>query len=83
MQTQQIVRARQGSDPLLGGAGAREFARLEFPREDYHWVVAQVCRVPTAPKGGGFRARLAKALRVFGTPEVETDPEAATERASA
>jgi hypothetical protein len=83
MQTQPIVRARQGSDLLLGGAGAREFARLEFPREDYHWVVANVCRVPPTPSGGGLRARLAKALRVFGTSEVETDPEAATERALA
>ena len=83
MQTQPIDRARQGSGRFLGGVGAREFARLEFPREDYHWVVANVCRAPAAPPGSGLRARIARALRVFGTPEVETDPEAATEQAIA
>lgn len=83
MQTQPIVRARQGSGRALGGVDAREYARLEFPREDYRWVVANVGRAPAAPSGSGLRARIAKALRVFGTPEVETDPEAATERAIA
>ncbi len=84
MQTWQIVQARQGSSSLLGGTGAREFASREFPREDYRWVLANLYPTPTAREGGGLRARLARFLRTFGTPgDVDTDPEATTERASA
>jgi hypothetical protein len=84
MQTWQIVTARQGSDSLLGGFQAREFAAREYPREDYRWVLASANQVAATPKGVGLRARLARLLRAFGTPgEVETDPEAATERATA
>ncbi len=84
MQTWQIVQARQGSDSLLGGFQAREFAAREFPREDYRWVLASANRKTAARKGDGLRARLARFLRAFGTPgEVETDPDATTERATA
>ena len=84
MQTWQIVNARQGSSSLLAGFQAREFAAREYPREDYRWVLASVNLKAAAPKGGGLWARLAGVLRTFGTPgEVETDPEASTERATA
>jgi hypothetical protein len=84
MQTWQIVQARQGSDSLLGGFQARAFAAREFPREDYRWVLASAYRAPPAPKGSGLRTRVGRFLRAFGTPrEVETDPEATTERATA
>jgi hypothetical protein len=84
MLTQRIVRAHQGSYSLLEGTGAREFAAREFPREDYRWVLASAHRAPAARPSGGIRARLARFLRAFGTPgEVETDPEATTERATA
>jgi hypothetical protein len=83
MQTWQIVQARQGSDSLLRGFQAREFAAREFPREDYRWVLASLQETPRARKGRGLRARLAGIFRAFGTPgEIESDPEA-TERASA
>ena len=84
MQTWQIVQARQGSDSLLGGFQARAFAAREYPRADYRWVLASVYREPAAPRGNGIRTRLGRILRAFGTPgEVETDPEATTERATA
>jgi hypothetical protein len=84
MQTWQIVQARQGSSSLLGGFQAREFAAREFPREDYRWVLASAQSASTSRKGSALWARLAGFLRAFGTPgEVETDPEATTERASA
>jgi hypothetical protein len=84
METWQIVHARQGSDLLLAGFQAREFASREYPSEDYRWVLESVAWVPTARKGIGLRARLAAIRRAFGTPgEVKTDPEATTERASA
>lgn len=84
MQTWQIVQARQGSDSLLGGFQARELAAREFPREDYRWVIASLHQEPATRKGRGILARLAEILRAFGTPgEVETDPEATTERATA
>jgi hypothetical protein len=84
MKTWQIVEARQGSSSLLGGIGAREFAAREFPREDFRWVLANTHPAPAAPARGSVRARLARFLRTFGTPgEVETDPEATTERALA
>ena len=84
MQTWQIAHARRGSDSLLGGFQAREFAAREFPREDYRWVLASLTQAAPAPAGGGLRARLVRYLRAFGTPgEVETDPEASTERATA
>ena len=84
MLTQRIDRARQGSFSLRGGTEAREFAALEFPREDYRWVLATVAREPSAPSSGGLRGRLARSLRAFGTPgDGETDPEASTERATA
>ncbi len=84
MPTWQIVTARQGSDSLLAGFQAREFASREYPGEDYRWVLASAYRVPTPRRGGGLRARLAGILRAFGTPgEAEADPEATTERAIA
>jgi hypothetical protein len=84
MQTWQIVQGRQGSDSLLSGFQAREFAAREFPREDYRWVLASVQPARPARKGRALWARLARILRAFGTPgEVETDPEATAERATA
>jgi len=84
MQTWQNVNGRQGSYSLLGGIGAKEFAEREFPGEDYRWVLASLSQGAPARPGGGLWARLARYLRTFGTPgEVETDPEATTERATA
>jgi hypothetical protein len=80
MLAEQIVGANRTADPLLGGVGAREFAAREFPREDYHWVVATTSPKPARPAvvgmwWGRFR-------RWLGTPgEIESDPEATPEPA--
>ncbi len=84
MATWQNVQARQGSDSLLRGFQAREFASNEFPDEDYRWVLASVEEAPVAGKRPGLFARLARTLRRFRTPgENESDSEATTERAPA
>ena len=51
MLADQIDRAYRAAVALPGGAGVRDFAQCEFPREDYLWVVAQT-KAPPAPKAG-------------------------------
>ncbi len=76
----QMARTNGAAASLPGGVGVREFAAREFPREDYHWVVAQVTRPSArAAVGPGVWARI---RRWFGTPrKSETEPEAALEPA--
>jgi hypothetical protein len=61
---------------LPGSASVREFAASEFPREDCHWVATRIR--PSAPRAGagGVWARL---MRVFRTPESESEAESAPE----
>ena len=78
MLVEQIVRVRRPADSLFGGVGVREFARLEFPREDAHWVAAQTRR--TSPTREGVRRPWARFWRPFETPlETEKEPEAIVE----
>lgn len=78
MLAEPIVRVRRPADSLFGGVGVREFAASEYPREDVHWVVAQVRR--KAPVSGATRGRWARFWRPFDTPsETEKDPEAIVE----
>lgn len=54
------------------GADVREFAALEFPREDYHWVVAATRPIPPAERGWAVLA--GRILRSVGIPrKVEAD----------
>jgi len=78
----EIVRANRAVGSLPGGVGAREFAAREFPREDYRWVVAQLCGTPARKaRARGLWGRL---RRPFGTPgEPKTDPETVPESAPA
>ena len=74
-----IARAGRSPVSLLGGTSAKEFADREFPREDVHWVVAQIRAAVTAPVTPSRRGRL---RRLLGTPEraepsTETAPEPA------
>jgi len=63
---------------LPRGAGVREFAALEFPREDYHWVVSTARS--DKPLEGGFWARWGRFWRSVGTPrKAEPDRSSASE----
>ncbi len=78
MLVDQIVRDRRAAGSPSGGVGVREFASLEFPREDVHWVASQTRR--SSPKTGGRRGVWARFWRPFETPrESEQDPEAIVE----
>ena len=69
------VRNDRGTDLSPRGAAVREFAALEFPREDFRWIASQVRPVPA--RTGGFRARWDRFRRSIGSPretETEADP---------
>lgn len=75
MLADQIVRADFAARSLPRGAGVREFAAREFPREDCRWVATAYSG--TTPHTGTFRARWGRLLRSFGTrrkAEPEADP---------
>jgi hypothetical protein len=75
MLADQIVRADFAARSLPRSADVREFAALEFPREDCRWV-ASVVSGSSRPKDGA-RARWGRFLRSFGTrrkAEPEADP---------
>lgn len=80
MRPAQIDRADRLGSSLPGGYRVREFASLEFPREDYHWV-ARATR-PTgfqrSPSGGPL-ARLRAWFRApaEGAADPESTPDAA------
>jgi hypothetical protein len=61
---------------LPGSAGVREFATSEFPREDRLWVASRTRPSASTAGTSGFWARL---VRVFRTPESETEAETAPE----
>jgi len=65
MLADQIVRADFAARSLPRGAGVREFAAREFPREDCRWVASVVSgtRRPT----DGTRGFWGRFLRSFGT----------------
>jgi hypothetical protein len=75
MLTTQMVRTNGVPASLSGGAGVREFAAREFPREDYRWVAVQVTRSMAVP---AVRPSLRTRIRGwFRTPgKIETEPEA-------
>jgi len=66
MLADQIVRADFAARSLPRSASVREFAQLEFPREDCRWVATTVSAAPR-PKGGA-PSRWGRFLRSFGTP---------------
>jgi hypothetical protein len=73
-----VARANRAADSLLGGSSVREFATREFPREDYHWVVASVREA--AVSRPSERRRWGRFRRWFGTPgKTELGPEATPE----
>jgi hypothetical protein len=75
MWTTQMVRTNGVAASLPGGYGARELAAREFPREDYHWVIAQQTRSRASP--AARRGVWAKIRGWFVTPgENKADPEA-------
>ena len=74
MLADQIVRSGRAGLDLPGGAGVREFADREFPREDLHWVAASVR--PRIPRPGSRRsvwARFVGYLRSPGQDEAGDD----------
>jgi len=78
MLADQIVRADFAARSLPRSASVREFAELEFPREDCRWVASAVSG--GARRTGGVRARWGRFLRSFGTrrkaaPEADPAPE--------
>jgi hypothetical protein len=69
--------ARNGPGPVSSprGAAAREFAALEYRREDYRWITAQTR--PARARKGGLRAHWRRFRRSIGFPpetEAEADP---------
>jgi hypothetical protein len=82
MLTSEMARANDVARSLPGGAGVREFAAREFPREDYHWVVRQLTRPTAAPAARpGLRARIRRWLDPSG--KVAGDPAASPESPAA
>lgn len=75
-------RARRAAVPRLGGTDAGEFARGEFPREGYDWVVAP-CRAES-PRGGARVRAWGRVRRRLGSPgEAERNAEPTPEPAPA
>ena len=75
-------RADWGVRSLPGGYRVREFASLEFPREDYHWVASATRPVrPARSIVGGLVARLAAWFRAPA--EGAADPESTHDGAPA
>lgn len=75
MASAQNDRASRAADSLLGGTIAREFAVCEFPREDYHWVVAQVREGAAIGRTRlGIVARLRRLLGAPGKVELNAEP---------
>jgi hypothetical protein len=78
MLADQIVRADFAARSLPRGAGVREFAAREFPREDCRWVASAYSVRPSHNEG--VRVRWGRFLRSFGTrrkaqPEADPAPE--------
>ena len=74
MLADQIVRADFATRSLPRGVGVREFARLEFPREDCRWVASAGS---VQVRKGRTGSRWAHLLRSFGSrrkAEPEVDP---------
>ena len=75
MLADQIVRADFAARSLPRSASVREFAALEFPREDCRWVGKMVSAAPLSK--GRAESRFGRLLRSFGTrrkAEPEADP---------
>ena len=68
-----MVRNDLGVVPSPRGVAVREFAALEYPREDFRWIAAQT-RPGPAHKTGRVRAGLRRIWRSIGSrAEMETD----------
>jgi len=75
MLVDQIVRADFAARSLPRSAGVREFAAIEFPREDCRWVARTLSE--RGPSKDLSESRLGRLLRSFGTrrkAEPEVDP---------